>query len=95
MAPLAIQLVVGVHPAVLAVPVAFGEGAGRVVATDGHVVGGAQVDAGATVAVLCLPAVHSIAIYGDGLHALGRRGGLREGYAELWLGRVCRGYGLA
>ena len=70
MAILAIELVVVVHLAVLAVPVALGEGVGRVVATDGHVVGVAQVDAGATVAVLCLPTVHSCAIWlglGSGL----------------------------
>ena len=63
MIPLAIERTVVACQAVGAVTVAFGEGVGRVVAADGHVVGGAQVDAGATVAVLCLPAVHSIALW--------------------------------
>ena len=63
MIPLAIERAVVVCQAVGAVTVAFGEGVGRVVVADGHVVGGAQVDARATVAVLCLPTVHRIALW--------------------------------
>ena len=72
-------------PAVaLVVPVTLGEGVGRV--ADGHVVGIAQRDVGAAVAVLGLPAVHGIAIW-LGL-GLGLGSVFQECMTAIWARRV-------